>query len=249
MISYFLIAVFYGLISRQTLSLRFSRSFYSLTPNKQYPSYPEQRIDRLDKSYSQYSVHHSALCMASVGPAPASPPPQRTFIIAPDAETGVVEQQILINFNQIQSGVQQRIGIIGTSELDFNQQMMIELLAYALVLSGNHVFTSGGGNGTNVAVIRGALRACNPDLLTVILPQSRWKQPLELQSILNRVNNVIESPENDGLDLKEAANLCNYKILAEVEKILVFVYHDSLTILGPLEEFEGAMDIIRFFLD
>ena len=68
---------------------------------------------------------------------------------------------------------------------------MVELLSYALVLSGtlnsnpilnlnpipnvfmalrptkkkspgNHVVTSGGGNGTNFAVIKGALRACNP---------------------------------------------------------------------------------------
>lgn len=43
------------------------------------------------------------------------------------------------------------------------------------------MFTSGGGNGTNLAVIRGALRACNPDLLTVILPQSLYLQPPEMQ--------------------------------------------------------------------
>lgn len=244
-----LVVLLYGCIWRQTLSLRFGPNHHWIAPSKYRSLSNEQRSDSLGKSSSPFLFSHAAL-WASVGPAPNPPPqPQRTFLIAPDAETGVLEQKILDNFSQIQAGVQQRIGIIGTSELDFNQQTMIELLAYALVLSGNHVFTSGGGNGTNLAVIRGALRACNPDLLTVILPQSRWKQPLELQSVLNRVSNVIESPENDGLDLKEAANLCNYKILAEVEKILVFVYHDSLTILGPLEEFEGAMDIIRFYLD
>lgn len=40
----------------------------------------------------------------------------------------------------------------------------------------------GGGNGTNIAVVKGALRACNPDLLTVILPQSLYKQPPGLSS-------------------------------------------------------------------
>lgn len=244
-----LFTLFFAFVWHQSLALRFSRSHAWFNRNKHDSTFNGHSYDQMGTT-SGLSLSRTALWMASVGPAPAAPPPpQRAFLIAPDVETGAVEQQILNNFSQIQAGVQQRIGIIGTSELDFNQQTMIELLAYALVLSGNHVFTSGGGNGTNLAVIRGALRACNPDMLTVILPQSRWKQPLELQSILNRVNNVIESPENDGLDLKEAANLCNYKILAEVEKILVFVYHDSLTILGPLEEFEGAMDIIRFYLD
>ena len=47
--------------------------------------------------------------------------------------------------------------------------------AYALVLSGNHVYTSGAG-GTHAATIRGALRAERSDLLTVVLPQSMQKQ-------------------------------------------------------------------------
>ena len=71
---------------------------------------------------------------------------------------------------------------------------MIELLSYALVLSGNHIFTSGGG-ATNSAVIRGALRACNSNLLTVILPQSLLKQPAEMQPLLSRVVNVEDQPQ------------------------------------------------------
>ncbi len=64
-----------------------------------------------------------------------------------------------------------RLGIIGSNNQDVSDThlQMIELLAYALVLSGNHIYTSGGGYGTNQAVIKGALRACNPDLLTVTL--------------------------------------------------------------------------------
>ena len=61
------------------------------------------------------------------------------------------------------------IGLLGTNqEVPEKQLQMIELLAYALVLSGNHIYTSGGGYGVNQAVIKGALRACRSDLLTVI---------------------------------------------------------------------------------
>ena len=85
---------------------------------------------------------------------------------------------------------------IGTSSLttDSKHEQMIELLSYALVLSGNHIFTSGGG-ATNSAVIRGALRACNSNLLTVILPQSLMKQPAEMQPLLSRVVSVMDQPQ------------------------------------------------------
>lgn len=185
----------------------------------------------------------------SPGPAPSQPPAAKTFLISPSGPYGEVGQLIIQNFNQIQSGEQKKIGILGTQDLSENHQQMIELLSYALVLSGNHVYTSGGGNGTNLAVIRGALRACNPDLLTVILPQSLAKQPADMQTLLTRVTNLIEQPKYDEMDLKEAANLCNYKILADVDKVLIFVYHDSYTILGPCEDFEATLDVIRFYLD
>lgn len=51
----------------------------------------------------------------------------------------------------------------------------------------NHIYTSG-ASGTNAAVIRGALRAERPDLLTVILPQSLKKQPPESQELLAKVS-------------------------------------------------------------
>jgi hypothetical protein len=56
----------------------------------------------------------------------------------------------------------------------------------------NHIFTSG-ASGTNAAVIRGALRAERPDLLTVILPQSLKKQPPESQELLSKVGEVKTS--------------------------------------------------------
>lgn len=54
------------------------------------------------------------------------------------------------------------------------------------LLQKNHIFTSG-ASGTNAAVIRGALRAEKPELLTVILPQSLKRQPPESQELLSKV--------------------------------------------------------------
>lgn len=58
------------------------------------------------------------------------------------------------------------------------------------LLQKNHIYTSG-ASGTNAAVIRGALRAERPELLTVILPQSLKKQPPESQELLSKVRFII----------------------------------------------------------
>lgn len=55
-----------------------------------------------------------------------------------------------------------------------------------MFLQNNRIYTSG-ATGTNAAVIRGALRAEKPDLLTVVLPQSLSKQPPESQELLSQV--------------------------------------------------------------
>jgi hypothetical protein len=55
---------------------------------------------------------------------------------------------------------------------------------------GNHIYTSG-ATGTNAAVIKGALRAEAPDLLTVILPQSLSRQPQESQELLSQVRPLL----------------------------------------------------------
>ncbi len=54
-------------------------------------------------------------------------------------------------------------------------------------------------------MIRGALRAERPDLLTVVLPQSISKQPPESQELLKQVENIVEMPDNDELTLFEAS--------------------------------------------
>lgn len=63
---------------------------------------------------------------------------------------------------------------------------------------GNHIYTSG-ATGTNAAVIKGALRAAEGGgLLTVILPQSRSKQPAESQELLEQVRRRARGVEGRG---------------------------------------------------
>lgn len=68
-------------------------------------------------------------------------------------------------------------------------------------MQGNHIFTSG-ATGTNAAVIRGALKAEKPDLLTVVLPQSLSKQPPESQELLLEVSHRDESGSKTGAQLE-----------------------------------------------
>lgn len=210
---------------------------------------PALRVSIQNSFHKKVSLHRRFMdSSSSVSPSPAPQQSPKAFIISPSTQPGRDELLILQNFNQIQAGDRKRIGIIGSQDLSDNHIQMVELLAYALVLSGNHVYTSGGERGTNVAVIRGALRACNPDLLTVILPQSLLMQPAEMQSLLLRVANLVELPNNDALELKVAASLCNEKLLSIVDKILVFAYHSSDTILGSLKT-SDQVEKILFYLD
>ena len=62
-----------------------------------------------------------------------------------------------------------------------------------IALQGNHIYTSG-ATGTNAAVIRGAMKAEKPDLLTVVLPQSLSKQPPESQELLAEACTQPKSP-------------------------------------------------------
>ena len=170
--------------------------------------------------------------LVSVGPGETggpsgSPQKQQGFIISPRLDSAEDEMMILDNFNQIQGGSQRRIGIFGSQKINEKHKEFIELLCYALVLSGNHIVTSGGGTGTNYSVIKGALRACNPDLLTVILPQTMMEQPPELQNLLSQVVNLVEQPEFVEVDFKEAVNVCNENIKSLVDELLVFAFHDS----------------------
>ncbi|CAI0376158.1 unnamed protein product [Linum tenue] len=141
------------------------------------------------------------------------------------------------------------IGFFGTRNMGFLHQELIEILSYALVITKNHIYTSG-ASGTNAAVIRGALRAEKPELLTVILPQSLKKQPPESQELLEKVKNVVEKPYNDHLSLIEASRLCNMDIISHVQQVICFAFHDSRLLMETCEEAKSLRKIVTlFYLD
>lgn len=111
------------------------------------------------KFKNKINSYRNNIKMVSVGPGSSSSDSSRStsksFIISPSIAGEVNEMLILQNFNQIQQGGRSKVGIIGSQNLHDDHMQMIELLSYALVLSGNHIYTSSGGsNGTNIAVIR-----------------------------------------------------------------------------------------------
>lgn len=121
--------------------------------------------------------------------------------------------------------------------------------AYALVLSGNHVYTSG-SSGTNAATIRGALRAERPDLLTVVLPQSLMKQTEESQQLLKQVKDVIEMPQNNDLSLDIASRICNSYLLSLTDQLISFAFHESTTVIEAAKEAKELDKLVTvLFLD
>lgn len=156
---------------------------------------------------------------------------------------------ILTELAAIQQQGPKKYCILGTRHCSFLHQQIIELLSYALVLSENHVYTSGAG-GTNAAAIRGALRAERPDLLTVILPQSLHKQPNESQELMQGVTDLVSMPQNDELNLDVASRLCNSKLLSETDQLIAFAFHESTTVIEATKEAKKLdMLVTTLFLD
>lgn len=155
----------------------------------------------------------------------------------------------LAEFLAIQNEQPRNVGFFGTRNMGFMHQQLIEVLSYAMLLTGNHIFTSG-ATGTNAAVIRGALRAEKPELLTVVLPQSKSKQPQESQELLQQVENIIDMPQNDGLSLLEASRICNQDIIRRVQQVICFAFHDSSLLLETCQQARAESKIVtQFFLD
>lgn len=142
---------------------------------------------------------------------------------------------ILKELAAIQQQGPQKYCILGTRHCSYLHQQIIELLAYALVLSGNHVYTSGAG-GTNAAAIKGALRAERSDLLTVVLPQSMEKQTKESQELLKEVEDVISMPQNDEMSLDIASRICNSYLLSQTDQLISFAFHESNTVIEATNE-------------
>ncbi len=145
----------------------------------------------------------------------------------------------------IQQTGSKRIALLGSRHVPITHQNLIEMMSYALVLGGNRLMTSG-AIGTNSAAIKGAMRA-DPNLLTVILPQSLERQPRESRKQLEKVIHLVENPENDRLSLAEASSLCNAEIIARCQQLICFAFHDSRTLLKTCQEAEEQRKIVTLF--
>ncbi|CAN8286567.1 unnamed protein product [Cochlearia groenlandica] len=209
-------------------------------------------------------------------------PTQAQAIVEGPGSVAVSELKPAVDVDYIQEllAIQQQgprsIGFFGTRNMGFMHQELIEILSYAMVITKNHIYTSG-ASGTNAAVIRGALRAERPELLTVILPQSLKKQPPESQELLSKVQNVVEKPHNDHLPLLEASRLvenkerlimmvylknsylllmfflgrlCNMDIISKVQQVICFAFHDSKLLMETCQEAKNLRKIVTlFYLD
>ena len=138
-----------------------------------------------------------------------------------------------------------RIALLGSRHVPITHQHLIEMMSYALVLSGNRIVTSG-ATGTNSAAIKGAMKA-DASLLTVILPQSLSRQPRESQEQLQQVINLVENPENDHLSLGEASILCNREIISRCQQLICFAFHDSHTLMQTCSEAEELRKLVTLF--
>lgn len=145
----------------------------------------------------------------------------------------------------IQQTGAKRIAVLGSRHVPITHQNLIEMMSYALVLSGNRLITSG-ATGTNAAAIRGAMRA-DPKLLTVILPQSLERQPNESRQQLEQVMHLVESPENDRLSLGEASAICNQEIVSRCQQLICFAFHDSRTLLQTCKDAEEQRKVVTLF--
>lgn len=145
----------------------------------------------------------------------------------------------------IQQTASKQIAILGSRHVPLGHQQLIEILSYALALTGNRILTSG-ATGTNQAVIRGALRA-DASALTVILPQSLEKQPRESREQLENLMHLVEHPENDDLPLSEASLACNREIIGKCQQLICFAFHDSRVLLEACDYAEELRKVVTLF--
>ena len=148
----------------------------------------------------------------------------------------------------IQQTGSKRVAILGSRHVPITHQNLIELMSFALVQAGNFILTSG-ATGTNSAAIRGATRA-DPNLLTVILPQSLKRQPRESRNQLKSVIHLVENPEHDTLSLAEASAICNQDIISRCQQLVCFMFHDSNTLIKTCQDAEEQRKVVTpFYLD
>jgi len=142
-----------------------------------------------------------------------------------------------------------KIAIIGSRNLAITHQQIIETLTTSLVVQGNTIITSGGAQGTNAAVIRGAMKA-DPEKLIVILPQTIGQQPSDVQDQLIGVPHITEHPDRAMMTLADASRICNREIIGECQQLICFLSHTSNTLSSAVEYAEEQHKVVTvFYLD
>jgi hypothetical protein len=64
------------------------------------------------------------------------------------------------------------------------------------------------------------------------------------------VENIIEMPQNDELQLLEASRICNQDIVNRVQQVICFAFHDSNLLLETCQLARGeSKPVCLFYLD
>jgi len=146
----------------------------------------------------------------------------------------------------LQDRGKRRIAILGSRHVPVVSIHLVELVARSLAQEGHSLITSG-AQGVNSAVIRSVLDV-DPSRLTVLLPQSLERQPVESQDQLERVLHLIEKPEHDELPLPMASSLCNHEIITRCDQLICYAFHDSETLLSSYRTAEGLGKVVSVMI-
>ncbi|KAG8466013.1 hypothetical protein KFE25_005583 [Diacronema lutheri] len=126
-------------------------------------------------------------------------------------------------------------------------QQIIELLSYALVLSGNRVLTTGSSD-TDKAVIRGAMRA-DERMLTVVVPNVASAEPGDGPQLLRTVRTVVELRHAD-LSTELESQLVYAELLGDADRLLVFTSHKSRALMLLIEQAQAlGVETCVLYLD
>ncbi|MEB3170058.1 MAG: DNA recombination-mediator protein A [Synechococcaceae cyanobacterium] len=147
----------------------------------------------------------------------------------------------------LQDRGKRRIAILGSRHVPVVAIHLVELVARSLAQEGHSLITSG-AQGVNAAVIRSVLEV-DPARLTVLLPQSLERQPVESRDQLEKVLHLVEKPEHDELPLPMASSLCNQEIIGRCDQLICYAFHDSETLLSSCRTAEdmGKVVSLMFF--
>ena len=147
----------------------------------------------------------------------------------------------------LQDRGKRRIAILGSRHVPVVSIHLVELVARSLAQEGHSLITSG-AQGVNSAVIRSVLDV-DPARLTVLLPQSLDRQPVESRDQLDKVLHLVEKPEHDELPLPMASSLCNQEIIILCDQLICYAFHDSETLLSSCRTAEdmGKVVSLMFF--